>query len=235
MIQYYIDCDGVTFHYVEPFLDFINDLMGKKLYSAKQITQYNIPSCLGMPDREFFAYLNKYVEKQKFASQPFMDGAIEGIFHIISNTRKTGSVNYITVRPIGAYLQTIKSIRGFFKTLIKRFYNEDLVLPEDFYRLLLGNYNGTPKWKIIKVLNEGSSASVLIDDNPEFIHEVMEHCPETLTIWFNHKGFLKNTCHAHVKVQSWDEVIDILGDDIKPETINKLKTASGFGEQLSIL
>ena len=224
MINLYFDLDDVVFDFSRDFIRFVNDLYNKEyiklLPNPKAFTPIEV---FGIEEEIFRPLLDKYIELAQFEHQPLMPHAFEALTYVNNYVGiKFNTPNFITVRDPESIIHTISRLQTVYE-YIK--YN-----PLEGFKLFSANSKHHKKWQIIKELSKYNSEGIFIDDHPDYINDVVSHCPGVITFWMNSVG-VHNGAHPHYTITDWQQFISLVDDKSYSEL---LKDSNHPGVQMEI-
>ena len=182
-----VDVDGVLADHVPHLLNYLNKNRCKELrLQRKDISQWNISIC----GRDFKSLFEEYLKYQDFILEmPVVEGAVEGIRKLSSHH----IIFIVTNRPAYSAEATYRWLR---KNNI------------EFHSLLVGR-------EIDRIY---MGIDILVDDNPYAVIEfaskkglaILYSQPWNMTL----PQVISNSIKSRniIRCNTWDEIIDILGD-----------------------
>lgn len=215
MINLYFDLDDVVFDFSRDFINFVNESYGREQYKiSNEPALFNPEEVFGMDEKTLRYLLNYYIEAGKFAIQPLMPGAFDALNYFVEHPYFPCNIpNFITVRDPQSIIHTITRLQDVYHDL-------GYVYPLRGFQLFSANSKYHKKWHLIKELSRFNSQGIFVDDHPDYINDVLKHCPGVITIWMNSLN-IKNGAHPHYEVKGWKEIIKLLETNIYEDLLAK--------------
>ena len=206
MINLYIDLDDVVFDFKTSFLNFVNESMDREFNIPTNMDSWSIEKAYGVSEKLFNHFLLLYGEYGRFETQKFMPGASKmmGHFHLNPND-KFNIPHFITSREPEAYIQTLRQLNDIYHSWLAG-------SPTNCYHLYMANHKRELKYNIIRELNRINKQGIFIEDNPDYVNDVVKYCPGVVIFWFNYYHYNKSLCEPHYSVSSWDEIYGMLSN-----------------------
>jgi len=180
---YAIDADEIVFNYIDPFIAFINAILGTN-HVRSTVTSYSFEDSGVIPKGTNNYYVKAFGDSGGIANLPLMPGAQRNIQKLLEKD----SIFYVTSRSSDYYSDT-----------------EAALVANGIWAPMLFSTKAMPKAQIIRAIG----AVALLDDSPTFINEVLDHTNSKAILMTNIQGSI-DVCRSPYKVKSWDEAYEEL-------------------------